>query len=151
MWGKYPQVRSQHPGHSIDHSSLCWGLISPTVSSYMLWEAYFPIFRATTPDLFLKDPDWHPPSYPQQMTSSPLLQKNSGYQARIPPSSCTLPCSYASYNLSLSAPGLPTSRYCHRKRYLICHTGLPFHLCYQTPPSHPIPIYYYRPPLSLCL
>lgn len=49
----------------------------------MLWEAYFPIFWATTPDPFLKDPDWRPPSYPQQMISSPPLQKNSGYQAGI--------------------------------------------------------------------
>lgn len=27
-----------------------------------------------------------------------------------------------------------TSPYYHRKRHLICHSGLPFHLCSQTPP-----------------
>lgn len=67
-----------------------------------------PLFPAPTPDL-LKEPAWCPPSYSEQISSSPLLQKIRGSLAGSPQIPLLSPESSATYLSQHLASPLPSS------------------------------------------
>ena len=115
-----PKVRSQGPR-------------SPGVPVCTLGSS-LPLFPAPTPDL-LKDPAWCPPSYSEQISSSPLLQKIRGSLAGSPQIPLLSPESSATYLSQHLASPLPSSSQ-EETSYLSSRASSTWN------PTSPIPICY---------